>query len=554
MDITSLPQLVRNTGRLNEVVQVLVRYGLAPWLKSVPVDWLQRLFRTEAGQPISDLDFHQRVRLALTELGPTYIKVGQVLSTRPDIVGPELAEELAKLQKETPPDPPETVAALVRKEFGKSPAEMFASFDGEAFASASIGQVHFAELHDGTPVVVKIQHEGIEDRVRNDLEILIELARIAEKYAPQLRPYRPEATAKELRKTIEGELDFTREMSNLRRFARNFSDDPTVRFPAPYSDFSSRRVLTMDRLNGICLSNRKALVAAGYDLFRLARRGADIFVEMVFRDGFYHADPHPGNLMVLEGQVIGVMDCGMVGRVDDDLREQIEDVLLSALDLDTDAMLDGVVHLGQVPPDFDADELKSELVHFVDEYASRTISEFDLSGAMNEMVEIIRRHHIILPARVALLIKTLVILEGTARKLNPEFSLAEVLESHRSEAIRRRLSPARLWRKVQVAHRDWTRLIESFPRDFADIIERVRRGSFDVHLDHRRLDTIVNRLVLGILTAALFVGSASLWSANVRPLIGGVSVPGAAGCGVAVYLGFTLLRAIRRSGNIIDPR
>lgn len=552
MDVSGLPQLVRNAGRLTEVVQVLARYGLAPWMQNIPAEWVQRPFRTNSGKKIGDLTTEARVRLAMTELGTTFIKLGQILSTRPDLVGPELAGELQQLQSGTPPDEPETVLATVEQELGKPASELFREFNPKAFASASIGQVHSAVMHDGTSVVVKVQHKGIEERIRNDLEIMMELAELADTYSPALRQYSPIETAREFRRTLEGELDFTQEQRSLTRFSRNFADDKLVHIPAPFPELSSRRLLTMERLDGVTLSDRDALETAGCDLSDLARRGADMFLRMVFRDGFYHADPHPGNLMVLDGHVIGVLDCGMVGRVDDDLREQIEDMLMAAIDQDAERLLDSVVRLGKLPADCDRDDLRNDLVLFVDAYATQSVEHFDVSGALNEMTSIIRSHRITLPSRVSLLIKMLVMLEGTAQQLTPDFSLAELLKPYRHEAIKRRLSPARLWRKLQVVQNDWTRLVSAFPGDVSDIVNRMRRGSFNVHLEHQRLDSVVNRLVLGILAAALFVGSASLWSNNVKPVLWGTSVPGAAGCSGAVILGAWLIRAIRRSGNLSD--
>jgi ubiquinone biosynthesis protein len=275
-----------------------------------------------------------------------------------------------------------------------------------------------------------------------------------------------------------------------------------------------------------------------------------MFLKMVFRHGFYHADPHPGNLMVLPDQVIGVLDCGMVGRVDEELRERIEDLLMAAIDNDANRLLDAVVQLGELPPDFDRQRLRSDMVEFIDEYGSQSLEQFDLSGALNGMTAIIRAHRILLPSRVSLLIKMLVMLEGTAQQLNPGFNIAELLQPYRVEAIKHRLSPQRMWRKLHSSQRDWSRLLESLPGDVSDIVNRMRRGSFDVHLEHRRLDSIVNRLVLGVLSAALFVGSANLWSNNVKPLIAETSVPGAIGSAVAVYLGFHLIRAINKSGSI----
>lgn len=554
MDVTDLPRLVRNTRRFHEVVAVAMKYGVVPWLGNVRAEWVQRHLRTSDGVQISELSEPVRIRMALTELGTTYIKLGQILSTRTDLVGPKIADELSKLQSDTQADPPATAVATITSELGKPPEELYRSFDPVAFASASIGQVHHATLHDGTSVVVKVQHEGIEERIRNDLEILVQLAELAETYSKDLAQFRPLATAKEFCRTLTDELDFTREQRNLNRFAQNFAEDDQIRIPAPHPECCSRRVLTMDQLNGIGASDSEALAASGYDLSDVARRGANMFLEMVFRDGFYHADPHPGNLMILPDAVIGLLDCGMVGRVDEELREQIEDLLMAAIDRDSQRLLESVVELGEMPPDFDRAQLKNELAEFLDNFGTQSIDQFDLSGALNGMTEIIRSHQIVLPARVSLLFKMLVMLEGTAQQLSPTFSIVELLEPYRTQSIRRRLSPQRMWRKLQSAQRDWSRLAESFPADISDIITRVRRGSFNVHLEHQRLDTIVNRLVMGVLSAALFVGSASLWSNEVWPLIGGVSVPGAGGCLVAVYLGTTLIRAIKNSGDIRRPR
>jgi ubiquinone biosynthesis protein len=548
--VSDLPKLVRNAGRFNEVIAVSLKYGIAPWLSNVPADWVQRLLRSADGQPIGDLPEAVRVRMALTELGTTFIKLGQILSTRADLVGPELAAELSELQASTPADSPKQVIQTVTEQLGDHPDNLYQTFDSEAFASASIGQVHRAVLHDGTKVVVKVQHAGIEGRVTNDIEILIELAKLAETYSPEIAQYNPVAMAKEFGSTILDELDFTREQRNLKRFATNFEGEQGVFFPAPHLQWCTERVLTMDALVGIGVSDRRALLESGFDLVDIARRGADLFLKMVFRDGFYHADPHPGNLMVLQDAVIGVLDCGMVGRVDEELREEIENLLLAAVDQDPDQLLDAVVQLGELPVDFDRGRLRDDMVEFIEEYGSMSIDNFDLSGALNAMTSIVRDHRILLPARVSLLIKMLVMLEGTAQQLNPSFNIAELLEPYRNEAIKRRLSPQRLWRKLQKTQRDWSRLAESLPGDISDIVNRVRRGRFDVHLEHRKLGSIVNRLVLGLLASALFVGSASMLSSEVNPVFRGTSIPGAVGCLSAVYLGFTLIRAIKKSGDI----
>jgi ubiquinone biosynthesis protein len=306
----------------------------------------------------------------------------------------------------------------------------------------------------------------------------------------------------------------------------------------------------MEMLDGISLADREALEASGADLNDFAQLGATMYLDMIFRDAFYHADPHPGTLLMLRGGVLGVLDCGMVGRIDDQLRDDFEGMLLAAVNNDADQLTDYVVRLGSVPNDFDRDALRADVGEFLSDYAGQSLKDFDLSGALNTMTSIIRRYGIILPSSSSMLLRVLVMLEGTSRQLSPDFSLAELLKPYYAQTLKRRFSPQKLFHRTQRAFRDWERLIDMLPRDLADVLQRVRRGSFEVNLQHRRLEPTVNRLVLGILTAALFMGSAQLWSRGAAPLIGGISLFGALGCAMATLLGVRLLLAIRRSGSI----
>ena len=536
--------------RLHQVVSVLAKYGLAPWLSRVPLRWVQRHLETADGTAISNLSGPARVREALTEVGTTFIKLGQILSTRPDIAGLEMADELSQLQSRTPPDDAAVVRQLITTELGKPLDEIFSHFDPDPLASASIGQVHRATLIDGSDVVVKVQHRGIEEKVRNDLEIAAELAKLAETYSAELALYQPIATVRELQRTLLAELDFRQELRNLQTFSVHFRDSSVVRFPEVFPEFSTGRVLTMQYLQGIHVSCSDEIVAAGSDPLDVARSGAQAFLEMVFRDGFFHADPHPGNLLLLADGAIGIIDCGMVGRVDDQLREQIEDMLMAAADADVESLVDTIVAIADLPADFDRNSLSRDVSTFFDQYASLPLSEVDVSCALGEAVDAIRHHRIRLPARVSMLIRMLTVLEGTAEQISPEFRFMELLRPYRKQILARRLSLTRLRRKSRTAVRRWSHLLDIVPGDVADILDRVKQGSFDVHLEHRRLDTIVNRLVMGIISAALFIGASLLWSRNVPPRLGDYSIPGGLGCGLAVYLTIRLLRAIRASGDI----
>jgi ubiquinone biosynthesis protein len=549
MRLSVLTRVERNARRLTEIVSIMSRYGLADWLAGLNYDWLQGRFVSCDGERLGKLTHEARIRLALTELGTTFIKIGQILSTRADLVGPDLAEELGQLRSNTPPDPPQTVRETILSELGKPVDQLFVDFDEHPSASASIGQVHRARLAAGQAVVIKVQHAGIEQKILEDLDITAGLAELLQKHVPRLRPYQPVATVREFRWILLNELNFGLERRNLEELAKNFADNKSVHFPIVFPDLCSRRVLTMEMLQGISAENIEGLRQAKVDLDELARRGANMYLEMIFRDGFYHADPHPGNLMVLPGGVIGILDCGMVGRIDDRLREEIEGLLVAVAQKDSREVTEVVKRLGSVPPNLDHDALQADVSAFVDEYGSQSLREFDLSGALNRMFEIIHQYQIILPPPCSMLLKTLVVLEGTSRGLNPSFSLAELIEPYEARVTRRLFQPARWLAKIKRAYRDWDRLLEDLPRDLAEILREIRSGSLTVRQEHPRLEATINRLVMSILTAGLLVASAELWSRDAPPIVLGVSLPGVIGYFIALALGFRLLFTIRRGSG-----
>ncbi len=550
MKLAGVTRLDRNVRRAGDIIGVAVKYRLADWVKNLDVPWIQDRIRSADGQHIPDLKIEERVRLALTELGTTFIKLGQMLSTRPDLVGPEMAGELARLQIDTPADPPATVRATMEAEFGKPLNKLFADFKEEHLASASIAQVHVAWLHSGEHVAVKVQHAGIEDKIMRDLDILAGLAELAEKHSSELRPHQPAAVVRQFRRTLLRELDFTFERRNLEKFAKNFAQDDSVHFPRAYAPLSTRRVLTMEKLDGILGTHPKALADSGIDLSEFAHRGATMYLNMIFRDAFYHADPHPGNLMLLPGGAVGEIDCGMVGRLDEGLAEGLNDMLMAVANRNSVDLQEALLRVGSAPSTMPRDALRADLTDFIADYVGRSIQDINLSGAMNDLFEIIRRYTITLPPQLSMLLRTLVELEGTAQRLSPEFSLAEVIRPFYNNMVRKRLSFRRILGRLQHAYGDWERLAASLPRDLNDVLKRMREGTFAVHLDHRHIDSVTNRLVLGVITAALFIGSSLLWSAKAPPTIKDISVVGGVGYFVGAYLSWRLLRAIKKSGDI----
>jgi ubiquinone biosynthesis protein len=550
MKIDAIARLERHAKRLGEIAAVLGKYGLADLFGGFDYPWLNDRLKSADGQALAGITTAARVRLALTELGTTTIKLGQMLSTRADLIGAELTAELTELQANVPAEPLGTARQTLEMSLARPVAELFAEFEEAPVAAASIAEVYGARLHSGERVVVKIRRRGIESHISTDLEILQALAELLEKHTPSVLPYQPGAIVRQFHRTLQRELDFTYEKRNLEEFARHFAEDPQVHIPQVYPDFCTDQILTMERLDGISGTDIQALKEVSEDLGEFARRGANMYLEMVFRDGFYHADPHPGNLMLLPGCVVGVLDCGQVGRIDDELRDEVEALLMAIVENDSDQVTEQVLRLGAVPANCARDRLRADLDDFMADYIGHPLRDIRVGHALSSLIEIVRRHHITLPPSLAVLLKTLILLEGTSRRFSPEVSLAELMQPFCQRLILRRLSPARLGRRARRAFRDWDRLLALLPRDLADLIARFRDGTLTVHLDHRHLDPIINRLVLGVLTAALFLGSSDLWSRQAPPLLGGVSIFGALGYAMSLWLGWRLLRAIRKSGSI----
>jgi ubiquinone biosynthesis protein len=551
MKITTIPQIYRHVNRWREMLTILSKYGLADWISRFDIVVFKGILKNRDGEALAHLSRETRIRLAIEELGPTFIKLGQVLSTRPDQIGMTLAAELERLQTNVPADSAASVRSTFESELGQPLEELFDDFDTMPLASASIGQVHRARLASGEEVVVKVQHAGIGRRMEVDLDILAGLAQLAERI-PELRPYRPVATVAEFRRVVRRELDFARELRNLEQFARNFRSNPHVRIPRCYPRLSTPRVLVMECLDGVRFSDPSLRREPRLDLAEVARHGAEMYLEMIFRHGFYHGDPHPGNLVLLADGTIGLLDFGMVGRLDESLREQIENMLMAIVTQDAQQLTSLVIRLGGRrgdPAGLDEAALSVDLTEFVDHYANQPVDVFDLAGALTEMVEIIQRYHIALPSPLAMLIKVLVMLDGTGRLLAPHFSLMELIQPYQKKMWQRRMSPARQMKKMRRIYAEIEQLAEILPRRLRDILQQVESGKFDVHLDHRGLEPSVNRLVLGLLTSALFLGSSLLLSQNVWQFHG-VSVPGVLGIALSMFLGWRVLRAIGKSGRL----
>lgn len=546
MKLTSIPQVYRNANRWREILAVLSKHGLADLLDRFEVPFGSRFTRKDAGQSTHQHRREARIRRALEELGPAFIKFGQVLATRPDVVGVELADELSKLHTGAPADPPESILATIRQDLGRPVEECFAAFDERPVASASIGQVHRAVLHDGREVAVKVRRAGVDKTLLTDTDILVGLAELAERL-PDLAAYRPRATAQEFQRSVRRELDFRDERKRIEQFRDAFRGDPRVRIPEPHTELCSERVLTLEWLDGWKVNDPAFATHADADLPLVARRGAELFLEMIFDHGLYHADPHPGNLLVLPGGVIGLLDFGMVGRLTEALREDLEDVLMAIASDDPPELTAALLRIGAPPPHLDEDAFTVEVIDFVDRYGRQSLGRFDLAGALTELFRLVRRREIVLTPQLAMLLKLMVMLEGTAQLLSPEFNLIDLLSPMQRRMMLRRLNPKRQAKKARRMFGEIEQLAEEMPRRVRELLNQFQSGSFEVHLEHRGLEPAANRLVLGLLTSALIVGGSLMVSQEVLPLWG-VSAPGAVAFAFSGLLGLRLLRAIAKSG------
>ena len=558
MKISSIPLAYRSVNRSTEIFSILSKYGLSDWISRLNIDFAKGIFKTSDGDALARQTREVRIRMALAELGPTFIKLGQLLSTRPELIGQDLADELQSLQQATKADAPEVVRQTIEDELGQPVEQLFREFDDVAIASASIGQVHRATLITGERVYVKVQRADIADVVRKDVEIMGWLAQLSERL-PEFQPYRPTETLAEFRRTLLRELDFGREERNLQLFAMRFADNPNVEIPQPVSELCTPRVLTMEAMVGVKIESCEQLHDAGFDLEAIARNGAALYMEMIFEDGFYHADPHPGNLVLLPGNVIGLLDFGNVGRIDESLREDIEEILYAIVNRDATHLSTLIASLGRVPADLDHAAFRTDLAEFVSDFGHQTVGNVAVGSALTTMMNMIHRYRIVLPSQISTLIKTLVTLEGTSKLLSPDFSVLDIMQPYQKRAILKRFSPARRVRKMRRTYMELEHIASVLPRRVASIVDQIQAGEFDVHLDHRGLEPSVNRLVLGLLASALFLGSSLLLSMKVPPLlftgepffgVHELSLLGLSGCALSLLVGLRLLRAIGKSGHL----
>jgi len=498
----------------------------------------------------------EQLRMALEELGPTFMKLGQMLSIHADLLPPEYQREFSKLQDAAPPIPIEVVHETISIELAQPLEHAFASFDATPLAAASIGQAHLATLQDGTEVVVKVRRPGAAEQVDEDLKLLHSLASTASHRWELANQYDVVGLVQEFDQSLRAELDYLREGHNAERFARNFATESTVQIPRMFWETTTSRVLTQERIHGIKVTDLAALDAAGIDRAELSKRGAQIFLKMVFEDGFFHADLHPGNLFIEEGGHIGLIDFGMVGIVDEQTRGDLGLLLSGMISQDTNRLIDALLELGASQQPVDRAALRRDLDHLLSQFADQPLSALPLGPLLTDVLSIVRRYHLVLPSNLMLLLKTTVMTEGMAVQLDPSFNLVEALSPYVERLMLQQNSPVAWARRLGKTIPDLAWLATEFPQHLRRLIGELERGTlkFDIQptgLDpvFKRAERIANRIVLGVIVAALIVGLSMLVSAY-RPGVTGVwdvvLTIGLTLAGVlAVYLIWSIFRSSR---------
>ena len=526
--------VMRDLPRLHEISSVLVRHGLGDLVRRLGIvnaleQAGQMLNLTAAAESVR-LEPAQRMRLALEELGPTFVKLGQVMATRIDLLPPDWIAEFEKLHSAVPPVPFDELLADVQLALGRSPFEVFHDLERVPFASASIAQVHRARLHDGTPVVLKIRRPGIRRKIEADLRILEQIAALVESEMPDARRYQPVAIVGHFARSLEREIDLALEAGHIERFAKNFAEDPVIVIPKVYGEWTSEIMNVQEHVTGIPGTDLPAVEAAGLDPKLLAARGADAVLRMILIDGLFHADPHPGNVYYLDGNRIAIVDFGMVGRLSPLRRRQVVDLLAGIAQLDDEPMVDVLLEwAGEAQ--VDETKLAADLNELVFDYAGVPLKRIRVAVLLRQFAALVREHSIVIPSDLALMFKAIITMEGLGRQYDPDFQIADHLRPLLTRARTQRYRPEELIKRGRNALSDFIDTAANVPRDLARLLRDARRGKIRVDLDLKRLDEFgkqldntIDRATMGILTASLVIGSSIVMTVAGGPSIFGMSL------------------------------
>ena len=542
----------KHLRRYRQVVGILTKYGLGEFFGQIR-NWGHTFLEKgvlHREHELADLTTAQRMRLAMEELGPTFIKMGQMLSTRPDVLPHNYIIELEKLQDQVTPIPAEAVRQVIESELGRPVEEIFSSFDDQPLAAASLAQVHRATLR-GKEVVVKVQRPHIADIIEVDLDIMYNLAGLLERYLPGAAALNPRGVIREFGDNLKKELDFRLEAGNMQRFARNFARTPWVRVPEIHQAYCTQRILTMEYIRGINASEVERLKREGYDLALLARRGADIGFRSALEFGYFHADPHPGNIFILPGNVICLLDYGMMGILSNRDRERLGKLLYFVESSDEKRAARILLEFMESSEIIDAEALENDVCRIILEYAHVSLREVQLGPLLFKLLRLLREHHARFPTRLIWLFKAIAAMEDVSRRVDPDFVMLEAARPYARRLLLKGVNPFRQAREAYFSAMDSAALLQDLPYDIGVVIDQLKKGQVKIEFEHvglepirRTLSHISHHIALTMLLSSLVIASALLVLARIPPLVGEISVIGIIGFGLAALLVIALIIAI----------
>jgi len=547
--------VARDFGRIHEISSILIRYGFGDMVRRLGVanivESAGHVLKWKEVEDLTKIEPPVRVRRALEEMGPTFVKLGQILATRSDLFSPEWLKEFKKLQDQVQTVPYTELIAQVEEDLGAKPEEIFAEFSYQPIAAASMSQVYKARLHDGREVIVKIRRPGIRSVVEADLRLLAQLADIAEQEIKALQRYRPKEIAHQFTLSMRRELDLAAECRNAERMMANFSGDSNIVFPKVYWQWTSERINVQEFINGIHGYDITALEQAGLDRKLLAKRGVEAILKMILEDGFFHADPHPGNCFYLRDNRIAFIDFGMVGRLSEERRDQVLNLLRGLIDKDSPRVIRVLLQWSANALPQNRDSFTLDIDVFIDQYHDISLNELKITELLNRLTTLLRDHQLDLPPDLTLLLKAFITLDGLGRQLDPEFNLVQEATPQLKRIFLERYSPFELFRRGKGNLVNLAELLTDLPRDLHQLIESLRHGSLGVKIDlnkpmwlSKELDRSINRLSVSLVTSALIVGSSIVTTVQG----GSSSLFGLMGFIGAFVGGIWLLFSIWRSG------
>ncbi len=560
-NIGNIGRTYRHMQRYRQILAVLFKYGFGDLIIALNIEQyleigLQMISRKRRDR-IETLPRAVRVRMVLEELGPTFLKMGQILSTRPDLLPVEFMQELAKLQDDVPPFPYQQVKTVIEGELQQTVEQIYSCFDEQPLAAASIGQVHLATLVDGTDVVVKIQRPDIQRTIEVDLEIMLHLAGLMERHIDGWDIHRPTQVVQEFARTLEKELDYALEAAHMEHFARQFDDEPAVYVPQVYRQATTSRVLTMERIRGVKPSDIHGLEQAGLNRKEIAKQGLILILKQIFDHGFFHADPHPGNIFVMPDNVICYIDFGMMGRLGLEMRERFADLIISVVHRNEREAALALLKLTNSEQETDNLHLERDVAEFMDQHCYRPLKDVALGAMLHHLLQIATRHRLSISPDLFLMIKALSTVEGLGLTLDPDLDVIEQATPFIKRIQLNRINPRRIASDITTSGGEFFHLLKDIPGEIRTILRLARQGKVKMEFEHRGLEPMLasherisNRLSFSIVLASLVIGSALIVLSGVPPKWHEIPLIGLIGFLFAGFMGFWLLISIMRSGRM----